>query len=62
MRKFLNQRIFWSCMLYEGGNGFWYHYWYNWATKESQDVFAGYSKKSLNKKRSTWQVVKENIS
>ena len=62
MKQFLNSYIFWTCSLYEGGCGFWYHHWRNWITRESHDVFAGYSKRALNKKRSTWQTIKERIN
>lgn len=51
-----NLRIFWTCSLYEGGDGWYYHIWKNWLTKEKKQVFAGYNKKALNKKSTTFKV------
>ena len=54
--RILTLRIFWTCSLIENGTGYFYHNWSNWATGFSTDVFAGYNRKALNRKSTTFQV------
>ena len=61
MKKLFNSYLFWHCSLVEYANGFWYHEWKNIVTKESHLIFAGYSRKVLNEKRSTWNTLQSMI-
>jgi hypothetical protein len=56
-----NLRIFWTCELDEGADGYYYHYWDNWLTNKHEAVFAGYNKKAVNKKSTSWKAVKARL-
>ena len=56
MTRLLHLRLLWSCTLTEGGDGYYYHEWTHlFGTKKL--VFAGYNKKALNRKSSTFKTV-----
>lgn len=59
--RFLHQRIFWVCNTDMGHDGYYYHYWENWVTNDYETVFAGYNKRSLNSKDTTWKTVKSRL-
>lgn len=50
-----NWRIFWTCKLEESGHSWWYYHWTNWLTGDKATIFAGYNKKALRKKNSTFK-------
>lgn len=62
MKNFLNLRIFWTCTLGQGADGYYYYYWNNWANNRYDTIFAGYSKRGLNKKSTSWKTVKERLN
>ena len=62
MKKFFeSQRIFWICNLSQRGDGYWYHYFYNWITKREEKIFAGYNIKAINQRSTSWRTLKERI-
>jgi len=61
MKNFLNLRIFWTCKLSEGSDGYYYYHWNNWINSKEDQIFAGYSKRALNNKENTFQTVKDRL-
>ena len=55
-------RIFWTCSLEEGADGYYYHEFNNWLTNDNVSIFAGYNKKSLNKVSSSWKTLKSQFN
>lgn len=56
-----NLRIFWTVSLIEGGDGYYHYEWSNWLTKRSAQVFAGYNKRAVRNKESTFIDALEQI-
>lgn len=56
MLTILRWRIFWTCRLFQSGTGYYFHGWRNWVTGENYVVFAGYLRRSLNRKSTTFRV------
>lgn len=51
-------RIFWTCHLFEGKDGYYYHRWFNFIWYIERDIFAGYNSRALRSKKSTFKDVK----
>ncbi len=47
-------RIFWTCTTIQGNEGYYYHRWVNFLFHIEVDIFAGYNKKALRSKNSTF--------
>lgn len=62
MKNLFNLRIFWTCRIDEGADGYFYYYWENFINNKHDTIFAGYNKKALNNKNKSWKIVKERIN
>lgn len=45
--KLFKKRIFWSCRILLGEDGYYYHVWRNWFLDITESVFAGYYRSVL---------------
>lgn len=55
MKAILALRVFWTCTEDYGADGYWNHYWRNWVTGTVIQVFAGYTRRGVSQRSSTFK-------
>jgi len=59
-----NWRIFWICDLVQIEDGYWYHRYTHLFRRKGEwvhVVFAGYNKRAINRKSTSWKTLKERL-
>lgn len=57
INKILTWRIWWTCKVEQGSDGYYYHKWTNCFINDEYTKFAGYTKHALNNKSTTFLLV-----